>query len=381
MKNGKNQEKTRKKTKTIKKHFILLTIFLITILPHNLLDSNAITEKSSYELPDSIFLSKFNSTRVFDLIQNQLNYGPRIPGSEAIEKTRQLIKATLSDDWIIINQNFSKTWGTIQNITLVNVICFPTEYNFSSRPFFLMAHYDTRLWADQDPDLSKRKDPVPGANDGASGVALALELGKILYSDYNIYNICLVFFDAEDQGNINGLDWIMGSEFFTGTTLFQELNASFGILLDMVGAENATFKREQYSDKYAGDLVEKIWSTASFLNNDRYFINETGRAIIDDHLPLLRQGVPVVDIIDEFGHRYTPWHTTFDNISFIDTATLQAVGTTLEFFLSNSTDVSILESGLTSFNFKSPFEFPFLMFALLIISIKKSSSKRFENSI
>ncbi|MHA1974668.1 MAG: M28 family peptidase [Candidatus Hodarchaeales archaeon] len=365
--------------KTIKKHFFLLIIFLLTILSHTfLLSTSNVVQSSPQSFSDS-FLPKFNSTAALGYIQDQLSFGPRIPGSEAIEKTRHLVRSILSDNWTVVNQNFSKTWGTTENITLVNIICYPDEYDFSSKPFFLMSHYDSRLWADHDPNVSKRKLPVPGANDGASGVAVALELGKTLYSYYNISNICLVFFDAEDQGNINSWDWIMGSEFFAKSSLLKELSPSFGILLDMVGAKDATFKREKYSDRHAGDLLEKVWSVANLLNNDHYFINETGRAITDDHLPLLRQGIPVIDIIDEFGTRYTPWHTTFDNISFIDTKTLQAVGSTLEYFLSNSTNVSILESEFTSFNFKSPLQSSFPIFALTTLSFLKLFFKRFRN--
>ena len=298
----------------------------------------------------------FNSTRSMDLIQEQINLGPRIPGSNAIEMTRHLIINSLPN-WNIIFQNFSKDWGLLEEVPIVNVICHPPSLQQSEQIFLIMAHYDTRLWATSDPDYSKRKEPVLGANDGASGVAVSLELARVLNEYHNLSNFYLVFFDAEDQGDINGWNWIIGSEYFASSDLVKEINPSFGVLLDMVGARNATFFKEINSIKYAGDLVDYIWDTAYTMNYDNYFVNKSGIKIIDDHLPLLEKGIAAIDIIDDFSSRFTPWHTSFDNITFIDIETLHAVGTTLEhsFVLLNNEQTNLFS--LSSFYYTSSFEF------------------------
>ena len=299
----------------------------------------------------------FNQTRAFEIIQKQVDIGPRFPGSDEIEQTRLLIASELlpNRDWIISYQNFSKIWMENRNISLVNIICKPIDLD-STQPFFLLcAHYDTRLWADSDPNPQKRKQPVLGANDGASGVAMALELGRILLEDYNITNFKLVFFDGEDQGNIYGWDWILGSRFFVDSEEFLNQEISFAILFDMVAGANATFKRERNSDKYAAELVTKIWNEASVLGFSDYFINQLGRGITDDHIPILKKGIPAVDIIDEFGTRFTPWHTTFDNMTFIDEKTLQAVGWTIESIITHYSTSTEWLSNLTTFSFQSRF--------------------------
>ena len=153
----------------------------------------------------------FNTSRVYDLIQKQVDIGPRYPGSVGIENTRKMISSELLNygSWNIFYQNFTKKWIEDEIITCVNIICDPINRNKDEPSFLLLAHYDSRLWANEDPDPQKRKLPVPGANDGASGVAVILELGRIFLEEYNFPNFQLVFFDAEDQGGINGWDWLI----------------------------------------------------------------------------------------------------------------------------------------------------------------------------
>jgi hypothetical protein len=299
---------------------------------------------------------KFNQSKAFELVKKQVDLGPRYPGSEGIGKTRLLIQNELLEhqEWTVIYQNFSKQWLNDQNITIVNMICLPKGFNSSEEVFILLAHYDTRLWADSDPDPQKHTQPVPGANDGASGVAVILEIGQILV-EYNITNFILLFVDAEDQGNIGGWNWILGSKFFVESPEFHHYNFSFGILLDMVGAEGATFLREKNSDKYANDLVETVWNSAKILGYDDYFLNRTGRLITDDHVPFLTKGIPVIDIIDDFSDRYDSWHTTSDDLTKISAVTLGVVGQTLETVLVSIANTSNLLSDLTRFTYQSSF--------------------------
>jgi Zn-dependent M28 family amino/carboxypeptidase len=182
----------------------------------------------------------------------------------------------------------------------------------------LGAHYDTRLVADQDPDPAKRLDPVPGANDGASGVAVLLELARTLPTD--ILDVELVFFDAEDNGYIDGWDWVLGSRAFV-TSLATTPDAM--ILVDMVGDTDLRLPREANSD---AALTASIWGVANRLGHGEIFIDEMGPAILDDHVPFLEAGIPAVDIID-FDYDY--WHTTQDTPDKVSAESLEIVGSTI----------------------------------------------------
>ncbi|MFW9902825.1 MAG: M28 family peptidase [Candidatus Thorarchaeota archaeon] len=340
---------------------VIIIICSLFIVQSNICSSPALL---NFDLPFNTF--KFNSTQAYDLIQKQVDLGPRYPGSSGIEKTRHLVASKLlpTGKWEITYQNFSKKWND-EDVCLVNIICSPKSFNLTQPFFLLMAHYDTRLWANEDPDLTKRKYPVLGANDGASGVAVALELGKVLLEDYLYSNFKLVFFDGEDQGEIMGWDWLVGSKFFVKSQEVKNQNLAFAILFDMVAGINATFKREKNSDRYAGELVTKIWNEADELGLSKYFVNQTGRSIKDDHIPFLEDNIPAIDIIDEFGTRFKPWHTTFDNMTYIDTNTIEAVGFTLE-----STLVQLLTSEGWISNFSTiNFQTHFIVFSLLNITI------------
>jgi Zn-dependent M28 family amino/carboxypeptidase len=261
-------------------------------------------------------------------------FGARIPGSVAIEETRVMICDTLNSggNWNIKFQNFSKEWINDENVTLVNMEISPSTLDLNQPYFLLLAHYDSRRWADQDSNPALRKNPVMGANDGASGVAVALELGRVLLEHHQISNFKIILFDAEDQGNI-GWGWLVGSKYYVKSDMFDKEKILFAILFDMVGGHNAIFKREGNSDQSAPSLVSEIWNTADNLGYEEFFVNRSWGSIIDDHLPFIQEGVPAVDIIDDFGGNYKAWHTTSDTIDQINGSTLNAVGKTVEFVL------------------------------------------------
>ncbi len=361
--------------KTTNKTIIILvviwsTLFLFSSLPFKQVESNISEKENTF----SNF--KFNDTYVYDLIRKQVDLGPRYPGSEGIENARHLITSQLNQTkWKIDFQNFTEIWNT-ENITCVNIICEPKERNHSEQAFLLLAHYDTRLWANKDPDPQKKKDPVPGANDGASGVAVALELGKILLDYYNSTNFQLVFFDAEDQGEIYDWNWLVGSRYYANSPDFLNENLSFGILLDMVGAEDAVFKRERNSWNNAKELVSWIWDEAHSLNFQNYFSTSFFGPIHDDHVPLLEKGLPTIDIIDEFGIRFKQWHTTSDNMTFIDTETIAVVGLTLESALSGLINETEFISNLPSVNFQNPIILSSPIILILLWAVKRSYTRK-----
>ncbi|MFX0185623.1 MAG: M28 family peptidase [Candidatus Hodarchaeota archaeon] len=379
--NHPKKPKMRKiRTNTIIISGLILGIIFLSLSPHLNINFNLVSSHNVTKINQNL---SFNSSRAYELILKQANLGPRYPGSEGIEKVRHLIASELfpKNKWTITYQNFSRTWLDNEKITLVNIICKPNSYNQSHPSFLLLAHYDTRLWADKDPNSLKRKQPVPGANDGASGIAVALELGKVLLEEHNVTNFQLVFFDGEDQGNIGGWDWLVGSNFYAKSMEFKSLNLSFGILFDMVGGDNAVFKKEGYSNEYASQLVSLIWREADTLGYDEYFVNQLGKRIIDDHLPLLKEGFPAIDIVDDFSSRYIPWHTTFDNITYISKETLEAVGFTIESFLSQYADSTELASILRPFTFHTPFYFldcfgGLVLLSLIILQWRRNSNRR-----
>ncbi len=198
------------------------------------------------------------------------------------------------------------------------------------------AHYDSRMLADQDPGPGRNL-PVPGANDGASGVAVLLELARTLPS--NSIPLALVFLDAEDNGGLNGQDWIMGSRAYVASLDFRPRAV---IILDMIGDADLNIYMERNSDQR---LVTEIWAQAASLGYRQYFIPTYKYSMIDDHTPFLEAGIPAVDIID-FDYPY--WHTTADTPDKVSAASLQIVGEVLTCLaygakiVANSTFVTIL---------------------------------------
>ena len=197
----------------------------------------------------------------------------------------------------------------------------------------LCSHWDSRPWADNDPDVKNHRTPIDGANDGASGVGVLLEIARQLQRQQPTIGVDIIFFDAEDYGmHSDELDyadnsWCLGSQYWARHPHKADYIARFGILLDMVGAPNARFCQERYSRRYAGSIVDKVWQTAHTLGFGTYFPLTAG-----NYLPLNEKGrIPTIDIIpydDAYGFG-EHWHTVKDNMEWIDRATLRAAGQTV----------------------------------------------------
>jgi hypothetical protein len=351
---------------------LLMSVFLVENAPQ--VGSNKIDNSLRYKTRVTTY---FNATRAYNLIEAQIAYGPRIPGSIAIENVRNLVVQTLEngDDWQVEFQNFSKIWMGDVNISLVNIICTPAGIDLNQPYFLLLAHYDTRIVADKDPDPNLQIQPVLGANDGASGVAVALELGMVLRTHHNMSNFRIILFDAEDQGN-TGWNWIIGSRYFVSSGRLNLSEVSFAILFDMVGGMNPKFKREGYSNQYSNALVNDIWNTAHYLDYEEFFVNKSWSKITDDHLPFLEQGVTAVDIIDDFTRNNHTWHTSHDTIDQISINTLEAVGKTVETVLSNFTFLSSSYPTFTTFTFKPSIKLIFVIFPLFLLAILRFSKPK-----
>lgn len=256
----------------------------------------------------------FDGQRALRDVEQQVAFGPRTPGSNAQAEFLAWTRSELSKvGWQTEIQVSSEMGHTLRNLI---------AYRRPSPPEILLAaHYDSRLQADQDPDPAKRSLPVPGANDGASGVAVLLELGRVLPQEYPVW---LVFFDAEDNGHIEGWDWILGSRAFVKQMTFTPQAV---VLVDMVGDADLRLPLEKNSDPL---LSRQIWDKAAELGYGEIFVPEEGYRILDDHIPFIQAGIPAVDIIDiEYEH----WHTTADTPDKVSAASLQAVGETLQAWL------------------------------------------------
>lgn len=259
-----------------------------------------------------------------DDLTRQVELGPRIPGSEAHAKTVKLIKAELEEAGWGVEEQAAEQLGH----RLVNIVGKRPGSGTSGKPRIILgAHYDTRLLSDRDPNPTKRGQPGPGANDGASGVAVLLEMARTLPAELPV-DVWLVFFDGEDNGNIAGWDWILGSRAFAESLQSQGKPLPDAIVIvDMIGDIDLNIYQEQNSDP---EITDQIWQHADKLGYSSIFLPQAGRHILDDHIPFLELGIPAADIID-IDYQY--WHTTLDTVDKVSTQSLQAVGDTLTAWL------------------------------------------------
>jgi len=249
-------------------------------------------------------------------VVSQVNLGPRHPGASGHADVIQYISDNLNQSgWNVEIQQAEFNGLEIQNIV--------ASRDETPAQVFLGAHYDTRLYADRDPNPDNHSKPVPGANDGASGVAVLLEIARVLPEA--ITGVQLVFFDAEDQGGINGQNWSQGAEAFVESYINDPDAASLSavVIIDMIGDADQQVYYEQASNP---QLSQEIWGVAAALGYSNRIIMEMKHNIIDDHLPFLRAGFAAVDMIDI---DYTYWHTVEDTPDKVSPESLETIGLTL----------------------------------------------------
>lgn len=282
---------------------------------------------------------RFNSDSAYAYVKRQVAFGPRVPGTEANLKCREYIVNELERHGAqnITTQTTEVTAYNGDRLPIANIMA---SYNpESSDRIILLAHYDTRPWADSDPQEDNRMLPVPGANDGASGVAVLLEMARQFNTITPPIGVDLLFVDAEDYGQASGFSthddsWGLGTQYWVANMPYaSDSLPRYGILFDMVGGMNAKFHREYFSDEEAPKVVDKVWSVAERSGFGDRFINKSGGAVVDDHVFLNRAGIPTIDIIESKNSEtrsFAPtWHTLNDNIQNIDPSSLKAAGQTV----------------------------------------------------
>lgn len=253
----------------------------------------------------------FDGQRAYTDVETQVAFGPRIPGSPGHDRIVGWMQSELeSAGWTVEVQESEAMGHPIRNVV--------AKKSEDAPQIILGAHYDTRMYADSDANPANHTKPVPGGNDGASGVAVLLELARTLPEATP--PIWLVFFDAEDNGRIEGWDWILGSREFVKNNPVQPRAV---IVVDMIGDSDLNIYREANSDV---QLTDEIWNTAREIGYPHVFIDEYRHSMLDDHTPFLEAGIPAIDIID-FDYPY--WHTLEDTPDKVSAESLKAVGDTL----------------------------------------------------
>jgi hypothetical protein len=329
------------------KYFILIILTILLAASCNpparptTEQQEAPAKKPSVKIPD------FNSDTAYESVRAQLAFGPRVPNTPAHTKCASYLinklksytpdvivqKGTIRayNDTPLNFQNIIASWNPRQGGTAAE----------TNNRILLCAHWDSRPYADHDPDPKNRRKPVDAANDGASGVAVLMEVARQLNLQNPSIGVDIILFDVEDYGppqdqTMRNSDeqWGLGAQYWAKNPHKPDYFARYGILLDMVGAKNATFLMEGISMQYAADIVKSVWDAANRIGYSSWFLYEQGGYITDDHVPINRiRNIPTIDIIHldrntETGF-YPYWHTTGDTFDKIDKNTLKVVGQTL----------------------------------------------------
>lgn len=292
--------------------------------------------------PVQIEVPSFNADSAYSFVAKQVGFGPRVPGTPAHARTAEYITGRLSQ-WgaTVTVQEFDQTMYDNTRVRLKNIVA--SFYPEKQRRLLFAAHWDTRPFADRDKE--NPNGPMDGANDGASGVGILMEIARALSSAPQAPEVGLdvILFDGEDWGEREherkmppaGLQswYCLGSQYWAAHKHKPGYSAYYGILLDMVGARDARFFREELSIRYAPSIVDKVWNTARRLGYSQFFPNEVQSEIIDDHKFVTEVGrVPMIDIVNydpSLGNFGAFWHTQDDNMEIISQETLEAVGATL----------------------------------------------------
>ena len=326
---------------TIIKNITHLTIIFFCIM---LLFNSCGNEPVEEEVEKApLKIPSFNQDSAYQFVAKQLEFGSRVPNSEAHQACKDWMAATLrrlgAD---VIEQDFQATAYTGEVLNGTNVI---GQYNPNAKKrVVLAAHWDSRHIADSKLSTERRDEPILGADDGASGVGVLLEIARLLQENPINMGIDIVLFDLEDYGDsredktpaeeaASQNTWALGAQHWSANLHVSGYKPKYGILLDMVGAKSAKFQKEGYSMQFAGPLVDKVWDLANRMGYSNYFADTNFRGgITDDHYfvnTIAR--IPMIDIINleeaSANHSFgAHWHTHNDNIDVINKRTLRAVG-------------------------------------------------------
>ncbi|MFH0920456.1 MAG: M28 family peptidase [Fibrobacterota bacterium] len=275
--------------------------------------------------PVAVLPQTFDAERAFGYLRQQCNLGTREPNSNGHKAAKDWLETSLhriKGEYRRVNFTWNDTHRK-KTLALTNFhVLFKGQ---SQKRILFCAHWDCRPWADRDPIASNRSLPVLGANDGASGTAVLLELCGLLSSRPPEKSVEIIFFDGEDYGTeTNPEGWCLGSKHFAKSA--RPSDYTYAVLIDMIGDRDLSIRREQRSQANAPIVMDQIWSLAA-AQGCSAFVDRTGYAIYDDHVPLIEKGIPAVDLIDL---DYPYWHTISDTPDKCSAQSLGQVGNVLE---------------------------------------------------
>ncbi len=270
-------------------------------------------------------LPRFDGAAAYELVKRQVAFGPRVPGTPGHVAMADWLQEYLAEraDSLVI-QRFEHVAVDGETLSLMNLMARfgPSD----SRPLLLLAHWDTRPFSDKAEDPADRDTPVPGANDGASGTAVLLQLAEMFRQQAPPRGVDLLFVDGEDYGDFaDGRDVFLGSRHFA-ENLPEDYSPEYGVLLDMVGDRDLALPVEGYSNSRAPEIVDRVWGLAQRMGFGDVFRREVGSTVTDDHLPLNDAGIPTIDIID---FTYPYWHTPDDTPDKLSASSLGVVGSVM----------------------------------------------------
>ena len=328
----------------MKKH--LLFIIAAALLMASCDETKPTDPNANNETKKAVTIPSFNADSAYQFVAKQTAFGPRVPETEAHAACAEWLTAKLGEyaDTFIV-QDFRAKLFNGKGIDGQNIVgVFHPE---AKKRIVLCAHWDSRPYADHDPDEANIHTPIDGANDGASGVGVLLECARLFKAQPlpERLGVDIILYDLEDYGphtdeaekyydeDVNY--WALGSQYWAKHPHVYGYRAYYGILLDMVGGPNPNFPKEYYSQGYAATVSNKVWRKAYDLGYRAFFNNELGAPISDDHIPMNEiANIPTIDIIDlqpQSSNECFPevWHTLDDNLENIDRTTLGIVGNVL----------------------------------------------------
>lgn len=281
----------------------------------------------------------FSADSAYYYVKRQCDFGPRTPMSKASKECGDWLIDFLKDkaDTVYVQEFTSKLWNGEQ-VKGRNIIA---SFNLEATERVLFSsHWDSRLWADHDKDTSLHKQAIIGANDGASGVGILMEIARLLKGKTTKQGLDIVLFDLEDQGTPewaesdieDQTDWCLGSQHWASNLHVPYYTAKYGILLDMVGTSDIRFTKEYASMAFAPTVMNNVWKIAKDLGYSNIFVDVQEGSVMDDHIFINRYAkIPTIDIVQNSANVsfFPHWHTTLDNIDCISKESLKIVGRVL----------------------------------------------------
>ena len=319
----------------ILRYYYIVGVLLILLVGCN---GKATGKSEKDNMVEELNIPAFNADSAYSYVAQQVAFGYRVPGTEAHRKTAEWLANELARHGAdVIKQEAVVEAYDGTKLPMCNIIGqFAPEKN---NRILLAAHWDSRPWADHDSNPDNHRQPIAGANDGASGVGVLLEIARHIGVQQPTVGVDIIFFDAEDYGapaweaGENSDSWALGSQYWAKHIHKPGYRARYGILLDMVGASGLCFYREYFSHHYAPHIIDKVWDCAERIGYASLFVDAFGGAITDDHIYMNSAGIPSIDIIqmspDTDAGFFPQWHTVDDNMQHIDAYTLGAVGQTV----------------------------------------------------